>query len=122
MSLKLKACRYTTAYPQSQPSHSQKQQKQHPQPAFTAVVPVGVFLSDKLFQPSSRVLDRPIEREVGDFLPSIDGGQQMRAIELHDLRHRLGLVVLRIRVPHLRGNRWSCFPEMNSNGGRASLW
>jgi hypothetical protein len=28
------------------------------------------------------VLERPIEREVGDFLPSIDGGQQMRAIEI----------------------------------------
>jgi len=31
------------------------------------------------------VLKRPIEREVGDFLPSIDSRQQMRAIELHDL-------------------------------------
>lgn len=49
------------------------------------------------------MLERPIEREVGDFLPTIDGGQQMRAIELHNLGHRLGLVVLRIRVPHLRG-------------------
>ena len=46
--------------------------------------------------PSSRVLKRPIEREVGDFLPSIDSRQQMRAIELHDLGHRLELVVLRI--------------------------
>src|SRR5262245_61052199 len=48
------------------------------------------------------VLERPVERVVGDFLPSIDRGQQMRAVELDDLRYRLRLVVLHVRVPHLR--------------------
>jgi hypothetical protein len=57
--------------------------------ASTSVRRVRVVRSGVVGPASRRALQRPIEREVGDFLPSIDGGKQVWAVELHDLRDRL---------------------------------
>ena len=53
-------------------------------------------------RPDRRLLDRPVERVVGDLLPARLRGHQVRTVVLDDLRDRVRLVVLRVRLLDLR--------------------